>query len=553
MFRRLLLLSSFVLMLVPAVSAFAVAPAHQWSQIFGGTSDQYGEAIAIADDGSIFVAGSFWGTVNLGGSDLVSAGATDVFVAKFDAAGSHVWSARFGDSNTQTASAIAVGPAGEAVVAGYFRGAVDFGGGALTSAGANDIFVAEFSGGGSHTWSRRFGASSSDYAHGVAVDAAGNVALTGSFIGVVDFGGGNLTSDGDDAFLAMFTPAGVHRWSAHYGDADYQSSLAVAIGPSGGPVIGGEFGGTVDFGGGALTSAGGHDAFIACFDSLGVHAWSKRFGDTGDQACRALAVGATGEILATGEFAGALDLGGGTLTSAGDLDVFVACLDAGGNHLWSAGYGDAASQTGFAIAVDATGNAYVTGRAAGTIDFGGGSLVSAGGYDIFIASMSATGGHRWSAVYGDTGNDGGYGIAIGGSGMVAATGFARGTVNFGGTDLVCAGGADAFVAAFASTATGIGAPAISGGIDVSVYPNPFNPQTTIQFNNPAVGFVSVVIYTASGSRVATLLERSGAPAGEYALQWDGRDERGRPVGSGVYFARVTAPGGTATRKLIMLK
>jgi hypothetical protein len=79
---------------------------------------------------------------------------------------------------------------------------VDFGGGPLTSDG-NDIFVAKYKEvEGSHLWSARFGGANSDLGNSVAVDANRNVVVTGSFRDTVDFGGGPLTSvGGSDIFL----------------------------------------------------------------------------------------------------------------------------------------------------------------------------------------------------------------------------------------------------------------------------------------------------------------------------------------------------------------
>jgi hypothetical protein len=90
------------------------------------------------------------------------------------------------------------------------------------------------------------------------------------------------------------------------------------------------------------------------------------------------------------------------------------------------------------------------------------------------------------------------------------------------------------------------------------YPNPFNPVTKIEYR-VAEGSragervaVSVVVYDVRGARVRTVVEGPHA-AGRYVAQWDGRDERGNPVGSGVYFYRMTAPGFSDVRKMVLLK
>jgi hypothetical protein len=86
------------------------------------------------------------------------------------------------------------------------------------------------------------------------------------------------------------------------------------------------------------------------------------------------------------------------------------------------------------------------------------------------------------------------------------------------------------------------------------YPNPFNPTTTIEYLVPdgALQPVSLVVYDVTGARVRTLVD---APqrGGRYAVEWDGRNEIGQRVSSGVYFYRLVQPGFSSTRKMVVLK
>ncbi len=116
---------------------------HLFSQRFGGTGGDFGAAIAVDGAGNVLVTGQFSGTVDFGGGALTNAGSRDIFLAKYDAAGAHLFSQRFGDTDFDSGAAIAVDGAGNVLVTGSFEGTVDFGGGALTSAG-NDIFLAKY-------------------------------------------------------------------------------------------------------------------------------------------------------------------------------------------------------------------------------------------------------------------------------------------------------------------------------------------------------------------------------------------------------------------------
>jgi hypothetical protein len=84
------------------------------------------------------------------------------------------------------------------------------------------------------------------------------------------------------------------------------------------------------------------------------------------------------------------------------------------------------------------------------------------------------------------------------------------------------------------------------------YPNPFNPTTTIRFTLPQASEAELAIYNLMGQRVAALV-KGVQEAGAHALQWDGRDEQGRELASGVYLCRLQAGGQVETRKLLLLR
>jgi hypothetical protein len=368
--------------------------AHLWSRRFGSTSHDVGYGIAADASGNVLVSGYIQGTVDFGGGPLTSAGGYDIFVVKLSGAnGAHLWSQRFGDTDHDLGYDVAADRSGNALLAGNFSGTVDFGGGPLTSAGSRDIFVAKFSGAdGSHLWSQRFGATDYDVPYAVTADGSGNVIVTGSFYGTVDFGGGPLTSAGSyDIFVAKFSGVdGAHLWSRQFGGPNQDTGNGVAVDGSGNVLVTGEFMGPVNFGGGPLTSAGSFDIFVAKFSGVdGAHLWSQRFGDTGDDGGHPIAVDASGNVLVTGYFCGTVDFGGGPLTSAACGDIFVAKFSGiEGTHLWSERFGGPSHDAGGGVTADGSGNVLVTGHFQGTVDFGGEVLTSAGAYDIFVLKLA---------------------------------------------------------------------------------------------------------------------------------------------------------------------
>ena len=625
---------------------FAISPAahastlvHLWSHRAGDITADVGNAVAVDAERNVFIAGSFQGAADFGGGALVSAGSADVFLAKFNADGVHQWSKRFGSAGADAGWALAVDPSGHVVLAGKFAGTVDFGGGPLVSAGLANAFVAKYDSNGLHVWSRRLGGSNNETAYGVVVDASGSIIVTGEFDGTADFGGGPLVSAGwRDIFVVKYAADGSHQWSRRFGNSSADTGLAVAVDATGNVFVAGEFQLAVDFGGGSLV-AQGMDVFLAKYAADGAHQWSQRFGDA-VSSCLGMVADASGGVVITGFFSESAEFGGGTLTSAGDVDIFLAKFDGNGTHQWSRSFGGASYETGWSVAIDAVGNVFLTGDFTGTVDFGGGALTSAGLTDIFVAKYNSNGVHQLSERFGDAGDDSGHGVAADASSKVVVTGSFNGTIDFGGGPLASAGSSDIFfvkyqcsvpvpvtIQAFEAVAQdgaielrwdiradedverirverfvelsagglvivdqpfdamehsyvdraveakttyhyALGVRTASGieyrsrvvivetaAVETSLrqnHPNPFNPRTTIEYTISNRSQVIVRIFDAQG-RLVKRFHEGFRQAGTYRITWDGRDRYGQPVGSGVYFQQLKAGAVTDTRKMILLK
>jgi hypothetical protein len=425
-------------------------PGGVWGRVFGDAQPQAGFSIAAAPAGDVLLAGRFGGSVNFGGGALHSAGELDFFVARFDASSGHVWSRQlFGNEpNDDRTPSIATSPAGDVFLTSGFMTSVDMGAGVVTSAGDSDIFLVKYDGVGQHVFSKHFGDAGAQIPRAIAVDSMGNSVVVGSFSGAVDFGGGPLTAIDVDAFIAKFDAAGGHVFSKHFGGALFDDASAVAVDASGNIVIAGHFDGAVDFGGGPLTSVSGQDLFVLKLNAAGGHVWSKAAGGDATTFCD-IAVGASGEVIAGGYSQAAVDFGGGPLVSAGGFDIYMAKLDAAGSHAWSYRFGDAAAQFGLGVAVDGSGNAAVTGRFKGSTDFGLGPLVSAGGDDLFVAKLDPSGAALLSQRYGEMSNQNGRDVAFDASGYLLITGWMSGTADFGSGPLVGAGTTDVLLARIA--------------------------------------------------------------------------------------------------------
>ncbi len=426
---------------------------HDWSKSFGDlNSSQEGRCVALDSANNVIMTGFFWGTVDFGGSVLTSSGGLDIFLAKLDPNGDHLWSKRFGDSSDQTAITVINDNANNLIITGSFEGTVDFGGGPLTSAGESDIFLVKLDSNGNHLWSRNFGDSDHQSVSSTTVDNANNVIITGSFEGTVDFGGGPLTSTGNvDIFIAKFDSNGNYIWSRIFGDSEAQLCRSVTVDSTNNVIITGCFEGTVDFGGGPLTSAGGYtggDIFLAKFDLNGTHIWSKCFGDSVDQRSNCVTVDSTNNVIIAGQFGGTIDFGGGPLSAAGHYDIFLVKFDPNGGHIWSNKFGEEGYQNCKSVAVDSSNQVIITGAFHGTIDFGGGPLTSPDNFDIFLVKFDPDSNHIWSNRFGNFPDQFAYNVAVDSTGNVILTGCFYGFVNFGGEPLTSEGGDDIFLAKF---------------------------------------------------------------------------------------------------------
>jgi len=394
------------------------------------------EALAAGPQGSLLAAGIAMGPTDFGSGIVPGGGAYDLFVVKYDSLDNVVFAKMLGDAADQSAEAIAVDANGGLAVGGRVEGTIDFGGGPLADTGFPDAVVARLDDNGSELWAKRFVGGVSGTTLGVGIAANGSVYAVGNATGgPIDFGGGPIAGGGAlQVFVAAFDGSGNHLWSMLVGDGANQYVSGVAVDAAANVFVTGSFEGSIAFGGPTLTSAGNFDVYLVKLDALGNHLWSKQFGDASAQFAYGVASDAAGNVVVAGSQSGAVDYGGGTLTANGATDAFVARFDPSGNHVWSHTHGDAANQRAYAVQMDTAGDIVLTGSFGSNIDFGGGMLASAGDDDIFVAKLSAAGAHIWSRRFGDFQFQRATTIAADLTGVAIAGNF-LGTLNFGGNSL----------------------------------------------------------------------------------------------------------------------
>lgn len=317
---------------------------------------------------------------------------------------------------------------------------------------------------GAHVWSEAFGhddGSQMQLVRAVAVDAAGDVVLVGSYKAAIDFGGGPLPSSGERnrTFVAKLGPHGEHRWSHGFGPGDAWAS-SVAVDADGQVVVAGGLMGSVDFGGGLLSTAGNFNAFVAKLTPDGAHVFSTVFGVNAYTKATGVAVGAHGEIALTGVSNGAVDFGGGSTHEPLRDNAFLVSFAPDGTYRWSHQFGTDMStyavdfdEAPAAVAFDGSGNVVVTGSYSGTTDFGGGPLTSVGTSDVFVAKFAPTGAHVWSRRFGDENQQIASALAIDARGHVVVAGLFLGTIELDDGPLTSGGASDVFIAQLSADGT----------------------------------------------------------------------------------------------------
>ena len=397
--------------------------------------------VATPSAGSVFT--TWGGDCSGGGTCMVTMDAMQSVTAEFTQGGGPIeWWKHFGGSAPDVSYGIATGPSGEVAATGYFFGTVGFGGQALVSGQTSAGFLTVYSTDGTYQWGKSLAATGPVVPSGVSIDGSGNVIVTGLFQGDASFGGATLTSAGEaDIFVAKYSPAGTHIWSKRFGGVLYDQGIAVATNAAGDIAVGGDFRGTVDFGGGAVTSNGDGDAFLMKISGQdGAYVWARTFGGTvGDDSVQDVGVTTGGDVVMIGDAVGSVNLGNGNVAGIGGTDVVIGrYASANGSHVWSKRTGGAIQDAGRGIAVDAAGDVLVTGGFELSMNLGTGALTSAGSYDVFMAKISGAGVTQWAHRYGDIDSQVAVDVGVSPTGDLAITGALFGTINFGGPDLTVA-------------------------------------------------------------------------------------------------------------------
>jgi hypothetical protein len=478
---------------------YNAAGVQQWASQYRGIDNGNDFAFSIAVDrfGNVYVTG--W---SQGGGN-----ATDIVTIKYSPTGDSSWVQRYRGPGVSSAvpgfeqylKLIAVDDSGNVYVTG-----TSYGG---TSTGY-DYAAIKYNPAGVQQWVQRYNnpaANAVDYATAIALDASGNVYVSG-------FSDANSSGTIEDFCTIKYSPGGVQQWVSRYNNGAHNRVNSLALDNSGNIYVTG-WGGpsTINGPGGYLTVK---------YDNSGTQQWASAFpGSTYDEATAIAVYGSNVYVT------------GGLIAGSTNSDYLTIKYNSSGVQQWTKTYNGPVNgyDKANAIAVDKSGNIYVT----GTSNAGGST------FDYASVKYDDTGALQWIVRYNETGSSNCNAVAI--------------AVDTSYNFYVSGSSGTKYMTIKYSQVTGI--TPVSGNIPNSFYlsqnyPNPFNPSTRIRFDVPtaeAFRRVALKVFDILGKEITTLVNEQFEP-GSYEITFDGTN-----LASGLYFYRLVAGDFTETKKMLMIK
>lgn len=387
-----------------------------------------GIATVTDQAGNVYTVGSFSsGSMDFEpgpGVTLLDASNGQRFLTKISNSGQLIWAKQFG---LATVNAMTIDGSGSLYITGSFTGTVDFNpdpsitSNMTTTGNAAFLFILKLDPDGQYVNALQIGSGvGGATGRDIVVDGSGNVYTTGTFTRTVDFdpGPGSTTlttgvtgaqvfQNITDVFICKLNAIWGFEWARKIGNpATNEIGTGIAVDATNHVIVTGTFPGIVDFDPGSgttnLTSAGGTDVFVCQLNSDGSFGWARQMGGPADDRSTGIAADANNTLYTTGSFQGAavFNPGSTTLTTAGGTDIFVCQLADNGSFGWAIQMGGPNDDSANAIAIDATNKVYTTGYVTGVADFDPGvgtvSLPGTGGQDIFVSQLNGDGSFGWA-------------------------------------------------------------------------------------------------------------------------------------------------------------
>lgn len=371
-----------------------------WARGIGGTGDDKSYSVATDASGNVFVAGNFYSPViTIGSYTFTNAGNVgDIFIVKYDAAGTLLWATKEGGPGLEVPHAIIIDGSNNMIIGGQFASqSITFGTTTLNLVGSIDAFVVKYNSSGGVVWAKSAGSGGNDMTYSIAADINEDIIATGTFTGNATFGSITLSTNGSgDIFLAKFDAGtGAVLWASKTGGNTQDEGRCVRLDVYNNIYLSGFFQSDVMTVGSVTLNnfftAGNNNGFIAKYNSNGNGIWAHAI--NGQSKVTGLALSGT-HVYGCGSFNhDSLNYGGYTLFQNGSSDFFITHCDTSGNSRWAMYQtaGGGSSENANKIDADAWGNVVVAGFIkSDPVTFGTTTLNSGGNFDMFVARMGGS-------------------------------------------------------------------------------------------------------------------------------------------------------------------
>jgi hypothetical protein len=495
-----------ILMMSATLSGISQQAEFEWAVQCGNppNTTDVKTSLAAAEDGSFYLAGEFTDTAFFGNKNIISAGGTDVFLVKHNSQGSPVWETRLGAADYDYIQKVAVTPAGDVILAGYFYGTTLLGTDEYTAYGSQDIFIAAFDGEGNFLWSERAGGGMADYISSIDVDADNNIIISGYFYGEIDFGDTLLTAAASsDIFIARYSPEGELLWALAAGGSSSDQARSVSCDPEGNIYLAASFYYDFTFGDTTLSTSNPVGVAVVKLNPEGLFQMAFQLNGTYLTPDVFLKADHVGNFYLSGNFSEEIFLGDSVFTAGPfNQDVFVARFGNDGEFLWAShGYSYSSDQA-IGLDIDQSDNLYLSGHYLDHIHFEQLTLnytLCCGSREIFIVNYSNDGKVNWGKqISGARASV--QAVTMEESGDFLLSGMFTDTLSFDNLNLVNYGSYRNYVTCLKTdAATAIGNQVLPAGL-LRIIPNPAHDRIEIlsmDGNDP----VAIDIYGLTGDLV----------------------------------------------------
>ena len=438
-----------------------------------GAGNEDGEHIESLPNGGWVVGSEFlnnsltYGTKTLSPSSPYNViGYGEFFLAIMDDKGS--WSSLIGANHNYGAGGLSfltdvtAGIGGEIFISGYFYGEIAFGAPnpnsiiSNTNSGSHlEGFIAKADPSGNWMWAKSFntlvnGTGENSRASSMQVDMMGNLFVTGTFQGETDFGGVSLNATSQDIFVAKFDGnQGTLNWVIFGGGLGVDSVYDMAIMPSGGVKLATATDGFSKWGANTYIAVGNIDTVIVEIDPNGAILSTTGFGTTGQSTLVIqIAVDGSGDTYLSGTFGGTLSSGGWTATAAyGGNDIFIAKSATNQANSWATVAGTSATDEPQGMAITSNGGVVFGGYLTATF-YAGSKSLSNQNHDGFVVGLSPSGGVDWIERLGGSQYDYVWSVAANNTDYIGVSGSFSGSMTHKGKQVNSGGLRDVYAWAF---------------------------------------------------------------------------------------------------------